>query len=110
MARGVNRLTPKSYLCFFTSDWNVGTSSGDVGALSCDSRKSLSSGRCVDWNRQEWWGDHQSLPVPRGGTLVMRSLILHASSKASKPMPRRVLHFVFAPPTMPLDLEWRDAV
>lgn len=40
----------------------------------------------------------------------MRSLILHASSKASKPMPRRVLHFVFAPPTMPLGLEWRDAV
>jgi hypothetical protein len=50
------------------------------------------------------------LPVPRGGTLVMRPLILHASSKASKPMPRRVLHFVFGPPTLPLGLEWRDAV
>jgi hypothetical protein len=50
------------------------------------------------------------VPVARGGTLVMRPLILHASSKATSPAPRRVLHFVFGPPTLPSGLTWRWAV
>lgn len=50
------------------------------------------------------------VPVARGGALVMRPLILHASSKATSPVPRRVLHFVFGPPALPLGLEWRWAV
>ena len=50
------------------------------------------------------------VPVARGGTLVMRPLVLHASSKATSLAPRRVLHFVFGPPTLPLGLEWRWAV
>ena len=50
------------------------------------------------------------VPVPRGGALVMRPLILHGSSKATEPMPRRVLHFVFGPPNLPLGLEWQYAV
>jgi ectoine hydroxylase-related dioxygenase (phytanoyl-CoA dioxygenase family) len=50
------------------------------------------------------------VPVARGGALVMHPLILHASSKATSPTPRRVLHFVFGPPTLPFRLEWRWAV
>lgn len=49
-------------------------------------------------------------PVARGGVLVMRPLLLHASSKAVIPNPRRVLHFVFGPRTLPLALEWQWAV
>jgi ectoine hydroxylase-related dioxygenase (phytanoyl-CoA dioxygenase family) len=47
------------------------------------------------------------VPVGRGGVLVMRPLLLHASSKATSPDPRRVLHFVFGRPELPLGLEWR---
>jgi Phytanoyl-CoA dioxygenase (PhyH) len=47
------------------------------------------------------------VPVARGGALVMRPLTLHSSSKATSLAPRRVLHFVFGPPTLPLGLEWR---
>jgi hypothetical protein len=50
------------------------------------------------------------VPVSRGGTLVMRPLILHASSKATEPGLRRVLHFVFGPPNLPLGLDWQWAV
>ncbi|HEY2527222.1 MAG TPA: phytanoyl-CoA dioxygenase family protein [Xanthobacteraceae bacterium] len=50
------------------------------------------------------------VPVGRGGALVMRPLILHASSKAITPSARRVLHFVFAPPKLPLGLEWKWAI
>jgi ectoine hydroxylase-related dioxygenase (phytanoyl-CoA dioxygenase family) len=35
-------------------------------------------------------------PVPRGGALVMRPLLVHASSKATVAAPRRVLHFEYA--------------
>jgi len=50
------------------------------------------------------------VPVGRGGALVMRPLLLHASSKATSHDPRRVLHFVFGPPKLPLGLEWNWAV
>jgi len=36
----------------------------------------------------------------------MRPLLLHASSKAHTPRHRRVLHFVFGPPALPLGLHW----
>lgn len=50
------------------------------------------------------------IPVAQGGALLMRPLLLHASSKATLLTPRRVLHFVFGPPSLPLGLEWRWAV
>jgi ectoine hydroxylase-related dioxygenase (phytanoyl-CoA dioxygenase family) len=45
-----------------------------------------------------------------GDALVMRPLILHASSKATSSSRRRVLHFVFGPPALPSGLRWRHAV
>lgn len=49
-------------------------------------------------------------PVPRGGVLAMRPLLLHASSKARSPGHRRVLHFVFGPAALPLGLRWHWSV
>jgi hypothetical protein len=46
------------------------------------------------------------VPVSMCGALFMRPLLLHASSKASVPNLRRVLHFVFGPAVLPLGLEW----
>lgn len=50
------------------------------------------------------------VPVGRGGALVMQPMLLHASSKTTSLASRRVLHFVFGPPELPLGLEWRWAV
>jgi ectoine hydroxylase-related dioxygenase (phytanoyl-CoA dioxygenase family) len=50
------------------------------------------------------------VPVPRGGALVMRPLLLHASSKSLDSYPRRVLHFLFGPPALPAGLQWKIAV
>ncbi len=44
--------------------------------------------------------------VPRGGVMVMKPLLLHASSKASINHRRRVLHFVFGPASLPGPLRW----
>lgn len=41
-----------------------------------------------------------------GTALVMRPLLLHASSKSTGGSRRRVLHFVFGPPSLPLGLHW----
>ena len=48
-------------------------------------------------------------PVPRGGVLAMKPLLLHASSKASNPAMRRVLHFLFGPSELPYGLRWHVA-
>jgi ectoine hydroxylase-related dioxygenase (phytanoyl-CoA dioxygenase family) len=42
----------------------------------------------------------------RGGALVMRPLILHASSPATQPGNRRVVHLEFAADELPFGLEW----
>jgi len=47
--------------------------------------------------------------VPRGGLLLMKPLILHASSKAVTSRRRRVLHFVFGPYDLPHGLAWAHA-
>jgi hypothetical protein len=51
-----------------------------------------------------------AIPAAQGDALVMKPLILHASSKASAGERRRVLHFVFGPRTLPLGLEWQHAI
>lgn len=56
----------------------------------------------------------RSLEIPctgaRGSALVMRPLLLHASSKATGSSLRRVLHFLFGPPSLPYGLRWQYAV
>ena len=45
-----------------------------------------------------------------GDAVLIRPLILHASSKATAPSRRRVLHFLFGPTSLPHGLEWKYAV
>jgi len=49
-------------------------------------------------------------PGPRGSVLVMRPLLVHASSKATGNSARRVLHFLFGPRELPYGLRWQHAV
>lgn len=45
-----------------------------------------------------------------GDLLAMRPLLLHASSKATRPNGRRILHFLFAPPDPGYGLRWSTAL
>lgn len=45
-------------------------------------------------------------PVPRGGVLLMRPLLLHASSDARAPGHRRVIHIEYAAEGLPGGLAW----
>jgi ectoine hydroxylase-related dioxygenase (phytanoyl-CoA dioxygenase family) len=42
----------------------------------------------------------------QGDAVVMKPLLLHASSKATGTSQRRVLHFLFGPPSLPHGLQW----
>ena len=44
--------------------------------------------------------------VPRGGVLLMRPLILHASSPATDPRHRRVVHLEYAALRLPGNVDW----
>jgi hypothetical protein len=44
--------------------------------------------------------------VPRGGALLMRPLLLHASSGSQIPSHRRVIHLVYAGERLPAGLDW----
>lgn len=45
-----------------------------------------------------------------GDALLMRPLLLHASSRAKSPARRRVLHFLFGPANLPQGLVWNHVV
>lgn len=51
-----------------------------------------------------------SFEVGRGGAFLLKPLTLHASSKASSPNRRRVLHFLFGPASIDYGLRWQHAV
>lgn len=55
-------------------------------------------GRLESEDIQRWiaGGTAVTVPSPRGGALLMRPLLLHASSRATAPAHRRVLHVEFA--------------
>jgi ectoine hydroxylase-related dioxygenase (phytanoyl-CoA dioxygenase family) len=46
--------------------------------------------------------------VPAGGAVVMRPLLLHASSESFSGKSRRVLHFEFASADLPHGLDWQE--
>jgi ectoine hydroxylase-related dioxygenase (phytanoyl-CoA dioxygenase family) len=48
--------------------------------------------------------------VPKGGVLLMRPLILHASSKAISPSHRRVIHLDFSSTGLAPGLDWYEKI
>jgi ectoine hydroxylase-related dioxygenase (phytanoyl-CoA dioxygenase family) len=48
-------------------------------------------------------------PVPVGGALLMRPLLLHASSASQSPRHRRVIHLEYAAEPLPHGLQWHHS-
>ena len=51
-----------------------------------------------------------SCSVEKGGAMILKPLLLHASSKATGNSQRRVLHLLFGPRTLPFGLRWQHTV
>ena len=58
----------------------------------------------------KWTAAHEPVvcELAKGGALLMRPLLLHASSPAENPSHRRVLHLEYAAQELPNGLKWRD--
>ncbi len=56
------------------------------------------------------WKDATPVPVPRGGALIFRPALVHASSKLCESESRRVLHYLFAPAALPAGYSWYHAI
>lgn len=87
---------------------DCGEDNGPVRVLAGSHRQ----GRLSSSNIPGWL--ERSAPVdclvPRRGLLVMRPLLLHASSPARVPAHRRVIHLEFAAQPLPGGLEWHASV
>jgi hypothetical protein len=63
----------------------------------------LSADEILAWRAR---GPSVACTVQRGGVLLMRPLLLHASSAAKKPGHRRVIHLEFTSAILPPSLAW----
>ena len=62
------------------------------------------------WPNPQTVGNSVVVTVPRGGALVLNPSIRHGSSKLETSTSRRVIHLVYAPPTLPESYSWVRAV
>ena len=65
-------------------------------------------GRLTAEQIQQWREQTPTVlcPVPSGGALLMRPLLLHASSASQTPRHRRVVHLEYAAEALPGGLQW----
>jgi ectoine hydroxylase-related dioxygenase (phytanoyl-CoA dioxygenase family) len=60
----------------------------------------------IDWNTET----EAICEVPRGGIMIMRPLLLHASNRTTNNARRRVIHIEFSNTALPGGLQWSEAV
>jgi ectoine hydroxylase-related dioxygenase (phytanoyl-CoA dioxygenase family) len=67
---------------------------------------------CLSPSEIATWKERQSVTctAPKGGAILMRPLLVHASSCCLRPHQRRVIHLEFAADDLPNGLEWHDRV
>ena len=69
------------------------------------------SGRLAEEEIARWEkGNCVTCIVAKGGALIMRPLLLHASSACIVPRARRVIHLEFSARDLPHGLEWHDRI
>lgn len=79
---------------------------GENGAL----RVIPGSHRDGIWKHQPLAAETETIcPVPRGGIMIMKPLLLHASRRSVNQQRRRVIHIEFSNYKLPAPLQWSEA-
>ncbi len=77
---------------------------GPLQVLPCSHKEGkLDAEQILSWKNR---AKSVSCIVQKGGALLMRPLLLHASSAAQIPRHRRVIHLEFAAEDLPAELRW----
>lgn len=87
---------------------DCGLENGPLRVIPQSHTSGILSAEDIDW----WRTNHpeRTCPAEKGSLIFMRPLLLHASSNATRPSRRRVLHLEFASNDLPGGLEWYEAV
>jgi hypothetical protein len=83
---------------------DCGEENGPLRVVAGSHRLGKLDNAAIDERRQQ--GQEVACIAPAGSALVMRPLLLHASSAATSPAHRRVIHIEFAADPLPGGLEW----
>ena len=83
---------------------DCGADNAPLRVISCSHRHGVLDGEDVERVREA--GEIATCVVRAGGALLMRPLLLHASSPAIAPGHRRVIHLEWAASDLPHGLEW----
>ena len=84
-----------------------GIDNGPLRVIAGSHRRGrLSTEQIGKWNKET----SVTCTIPKGGALVMRPLLLHASPSCALPKPRRVIHLEFATAELPHGLDWHDRI
>ncbi|AXY76137.1 phytanoyl-CoA dioxygenase [Paraflavitalea soli] len=60
----------------------------------------------IDWSKET----ETICEVPKGGIMIMRPLLLHASNRTTNQARRRVIHIEFSNTSLPHGLNWSEAL
>lgn len=93
----------------FTIRIHLDDTNGDNGALRvipASHRKGIYRPETIDWNNET----EVSCSVPAGGIMIMKPLLLHASSRTVNQERRRVVHLEFCNRELPSPLKWAERV
>lgn len=60
----------------------------------------------IDWTK----ATEHTCKVPKGGIMLMRPLLLHASSRTTNGRGRRVIHIEFSNKRLPQSLQWSELI
>lgn len=68
--------------------------------------KGIYRSKAIDWNVEK----EVTCNVPKGGIMIMRPLLLHASSRTTNDQKRRVIHIEFNNQLLPDPLQWSELI
>ncbi|HEX2605877.1 MAG TPA: phytanoyl-CoA dioxygenase family protein [Flavisolibacter sp.] len=77
---------------------------GALRVIPKSHRKGIYRPETINWNKEK----EEVCPVGKGGVMFMRPLLLHASSKTTNHLQRRVLHIELSKQELPEPLQWSE--
>lgn len=81
-------------------------SNGALRVVPGSHSKGIYRPETIDWTTET----EITCDVPKGGIMIMRPLLLHASSRTTNQQKRRVIHIEFSNQTLPAPLQWSEMV
>lgn len=79
---------------------------GALRVIPGSHRKGIYRPETIDWQNEV----EETCTVQKGGLMIMRPLLLHASSRTNNQQPRRVIHIECSRTELPLPLRWSEKV